>query len=87
MKDHAAWLKRLEGIAVPLGPTGEVVRFRHCPQCDGRGYFLINPFATSCGGFGGIANIAQCLTCLETKRYFNEHGVLPEPFAANGGAK
>ncbi len=63
---------------VPLDHNSLVVRLKGCPDCDGRGYFLINPFAMSDGGFGGIANKTQCLTCLDAQAYWNEHRRLPQ---------
>ncbi len=57
---------------------GNLVRLNGCPDCHGRGWFLINPFATGgSNGFGGIGNLCQCLTCLDSKAYWDQHGELP----------
>ena len=41
-----------------------VIRWRDCPDCEGRGWFLINPFATGGGnGVGGVGNACQCQSC------------------------
>jgi hypothetical protein len=64
----------------PVGLTydDQIVRLNGCPDCQGRGWFLINPFATGGGnGCGGIANLCQCLTCLDSKSYWDAHGELP----------
>lgn len=63
---------------VPLNSQSLVVKLYGCPDCQGRGYFLINPFAV--GGFdgaGGIGNKCQCQTCVSAQAYWNEHGKLP----------
>jgi hypothetical protein len=52
--------------AEPRGfqPSDKVLRWRDCPDCGGRGWFLINPFATGGGdGVGGLDNMRQCATC------------------------
>jgi len=74
---------------VGLNWNDNVVQMNGCPDCKGRGWFLINPFATGGGnGFGGIGNLTQCLTCLDCKAYWDEHGVLPpEVVAEMAGAK
>lgn len=62
----------------PKPITGDVVRMQGCPDCCGRGYFLINPFATGgSNGAGGAGNVTQCLTCLDCKAYWDIHGELP----------
>lgn len=61
-----------------FGPDDDVIRFTLCPDCDGRGYFLMEPFALRIGHW----NCCQCLTCLRAKKYFDEHGELPEDLAA-----
>ena len=56
-----------------------------CPACDGRGWFLINPFATGGGnGCGGDSNIKQCGTCLQA---YNHAEKDPEGFMASHGYK
>lgn len=41
-----------------------VVRWRDCPDCEGRGWFLINAFKTGgSNGAGGLQNMTQCKTC------------------------
>jgi hypothetical protein len=64
---------------VPLNIDDEVVRISTCPSCEGRGWFLINPFATGGqDGAGGLSNKCQCLTCVDAYAYFMEHRRLPE---------
>lgn len=66
-------------------PEGDLVTMEHCPHCGGRGYFLANPFATGgSNGCGGIANIRQCLTCLDCSIYYAEHGVCPAGYEQTG---
>ena len=63
---------------VPFRWDDLAVRLKGCPDCDGRGWFLIRPFATgSTNGLGGLGNMTQCLTCLDAHAYFNTHGTLP----------
>jgi hypothetical protein len=40
-----------------------VIKWRDCPDCSGRGWFLINPFATVPAPAGGIENMRQCPRC------------------------
>lgn len=62
----------------PFEPTDTVFKFKNCPDCDGRGWFLINPFATGGrDGSGGLGNKTQCLTCADAYAFFNAHGCLP----------
>lgn len=66
----------------PLKHSDTVVRMDGCPDCSGRGWFLINPFATGGpNGMGGIGNQMQCLTCLDCKTYYDQHGKLPPEIA------
>lgn len=73
----------------PSNPTGfrlsdAAIRMLGCPDCDGRGWFLINPFATGGpGGAGGFSNMCQCLTCLDSKRYYDAFGELPPSVVAD----
>jgi len=67
---------------VPFSPSDWVVKLRGCPDCGGRGWFLINPFRVSSGGAGGLYNVTQCKTCLRSKRHFDETGTLPEDVVA-----
>lgn len=56
-----------------------LVRLATCPSCKGRGWFLINPFATGgWNGLGGSRNLTQCLTCLDAHDYFVKHEKLPD---------
>jgi hypothetical protein len=67
----------------PPGDYEDVVRLKDCPTCNGRGWFLHNPFATGGGnGVGGLRNTRQCLTCLDCKAYWDKHGELPPEIAA-----
>ena len=65
-------IRRGAGERKPLEWNQEVIRFKDCPDCKGRGWFLINPF-----GQLGPANTCQCLTCLDSHDYFKQHGVVP----------
>lgn len=66
----------------PLSWGSKIVKMTGCPDCGGRGYFLINPFATGGGdGVGGPGNRTQCLTCLDSEAYFKKHGELPVEIA------
>lgn len=48
-----------------------VVKWKNCPDCNGRGWFLIRPFATGGGnGVGGIQNCRQCETCKNAHEQF-----------------
>jgi hypothetical protein len=58
-------------------PGDDVIKLRGCPDCKGRGWFLINPFATSPPPAGGIGNMCQCQTCASAKAYYDAHGCLP----------
>lgn len=56
----------------------DVVRLKDCPDCGGRGYYLITPFATGgSNGAGGLRNMCQCQTCADSKAYYLEYGELP----------
>lgn len=65
------------GDRQPLKPTDTVVRLSTCPDCDGRGYFLINPF----GQLGNASNRTQCSTCLAAHAFFEKTGKLPNGIA------
>lgn len=42
-----------------------VIRWRDCPHCCGRGWFLIRPFAIGgSNGAGGLSNMRQCQHCV-----------------------
>lgn len=70
--------------ARPSNPKGfenheNVIRWKDCPACEGRGWFLINPFATGGSNFcGGISNMCQCQMCLKAHEYWKETGELPD---------
>lgn len=63
---------------VGLQPTDNIVRWQNCPDCKGRGWYLIHPFKTSPWPAGGVENTCQCLTCVHAKKFYEEHG--REPF-------
>jgi len=64
-------------------PDDDVIKLKSCPDCQGRGWFLINPFAMGGGdGSGGIGNKTQCLTCLNSHTYYQAHGKLPDDVVA-----
>jgi hypothetical protein len=53
-------------------------KMANCPDCDGRGWFLINPFATGgSNGAGGIGNMSPCETCRRSEEYWRQHKCLP----------
>lgn len=63
---------------IPFGDS-RIVKMQGCPCCDGRGYFLFNPFAVGgTNGAGGPGNMRQCLTCLDCETFWNQHGRLPD---------
>lgn len=63
----------------PLRFDETIISLSTCPSCNGRGWFLINPFATGGrNGLGGIGNMTQCVTCLDTHAYFQKNGKLPD---------
>jgi len=70
--------------ARPANPEGfqpgqDVIRWKDCPACKGRGYFLINPFATGGDNFvGGISNLCQCQVCLKAHEYWAVTGEVPQ---------
>lgn len=45
-------------MRVPFKPGDVVVKWKDCPHCGGRGWFLVDPFKAS-----GAGNMAQCQTC------------------------
>jgi len=58
-----------------IAEAGGWVRWKDCPDCEGRGWFLINPFATGGGGgAGGAGNARQCQKCKTTHDYYKSHG-------------
>jgi hypothetical protein len=59
----------------PFSNGDMVVKLIDCPDCDGRGYFLINPFLDY--GLGSLDNMTQCLTCLDSKVYYDKFKRLP----------
>jgi hypothetical protein len=65
----------------PFKNTDDVIRMHDCPDCKGRGWFLINPFETSPWPSGGYENCCQCQTCVSAKAYWDQHGFLPEELA------
>lgn len=62
-----------------LEPNQDVIRWKDCPACKGRGWFLINPFAVGGSNFcGGISNMCQCQVCLEAHDHWKITGELPQ---------
>lgn len=55
----------------------DVIRWKDCPDCKGRGWFLIRPFETGGGGAGGPRNMTQCQLCKATHAFYMQHGRLP----------
>lgn len=62
----------------PLKPTDDVIKWSDCPDCEGRGWFLIQPFVSGGrNGAGGLDNMTQCQTCKKAYEYHQKHGELP----------
>lgn len=78
--------KLLRPMANPPKPFayGEnVVSFEYCPDCNGRGWFLIQPFMTGGGdGSGGYRNKTQCPTCKSASNHYEQFGCLPKDIEA-----
>jgi len=67
-----------------LRSTEDVTRLKGCPDCAGRGYYLIQPFKTGgSNGAGGLGNMCHCLTCVDSKAYWDEFGELPPSVVAD----
>ena len=56
------------------GSDDIIIRWRDCKRCNGRGWVMpiVHIFAEY------NKRYYQCKCCLETKRYFDKHGCLPE---------
>ena len=69
---------------VSLNYDDDVVRLKDCPDCGDRGYYLIHPFATGgSNGAGGLHNMCQCQTCVDSNAYWLEFGELPPSVVAD----
>lgn len=56
----------------------DCVQWKNCPTCTGRGWFLINPFATGgANGAGGLGNMRQCKHCEFALKFYEEHDKEP----------
>ena len=78
-------IRRGPGNRKPLGYGQQIVRLPSCPDCDGRGWFLINPFATGgSNGAGGPRNMCQCLTCYDSHEFWKQFGELPPELETKG---
>ncbi len=75
-----AFVRRGKGNPpVPIESQSDVICMKGCPDCGGRGWFLISPFKTGgTNGAGGLRNMTQCLTCLDASEYWGVHGTLPQ---------
>ena len=63
----------------PMEDGKEYPRLESCPDCKGRGWFFINPFATGgSNGAGGTGNMTPCQTCQWAYDFYQEHGKLPD---------
>lgn len=65
-----------EWAGIPLSHIHDnenLPRLPSCPDCKGRGYFC-NTWDVA---KASIVNMHQCKTCRDSKRYYDEHGVLP----------
>ncbi len=62
----------------PFEHNTEVTRFLGCPDCGGRGWFLIEPFRTGGSGAGGYSNMCKCLNCERVKAHVDKYGVMPK---------
>ena len=70
-------LRGMGNPPIPMTTQQEYICLKNCPSCDGRGWFLINPFATIPPPCGGIHNKTACLTCIDAHAYWKAHGELP----------
>ncbi|QDV26717.1 hypothetical protein Q31a_50960 [Aureliella helgolandensis] len=61
----------------PLNPGQQIVKLRGCPDCDSRGYFLLNPFIPNFRALLSFSNLTQCQTCLDCQTYWKLYGALP----------
>lgn len=62
----------------PLEVGDLVPHISTCPDCKGRGWFLIHPFATGgSNGAGGLSNMTQCQTCKRAHAVFEMTKHLP----------
>ncbi|QDV24416.1 hypothetical protein [Aureliella helgolandensis] len=71
----------------PLAQGAEIVKLRGCPDCDSRGYFLINPFIVRWESLLHFSNLTQCQTCLDCQTYWNLYNALPPEIVAELTAK
>jgi len=70
-------LERLEKAPVlHPGTDQEYAKLKGCPECDGRGWFCLDPFQEYNKRF------CRCPTCVEAEQYFKKHGELPEHIAS-----
>lgn len=60
-----------------MNKDDKVLRWQNCPRCDGRGYFLINPFIPRFADLTAPENLRQCETCLKAKAFWNQYGREP----------
>lgn len=67
--------------AKPIADGDTVIRWKDCPKCEGRGWFLIQPFMTGgTNGAGGISNMTQCQACVVALEYYASHNNSMEGF-------
>lgn len=68
----------------PIQYGADVPILKGCPDCGGRGYYLIQPFLSGgSNGAGGLRNMCHCQTCTDSKAYYLEHGELPPSVVAD----
>ena len=61
-----------------INPGEGIPRLLKCPECGGRGWFLINPFATGGSkGAGGSDKMPKCETVVRAKDFWDAKCVLP----------
>lgn len=83
-QDQRVVLRGRPAAPVGLNHGDDVIRLKGCPDCDGRGYFLIQPFVSGgSNGAGGLRNMCQCQTCADSQAYCMAYGELPPSVVAD----
>jgi hypothetical protein len=59
------------------GEDYEYPVLKGCPDCNGRGWIYENPFAEK-----WAKTTRACSTCWHAKKYFDQHGELPDDIAS-----
>lgn len=67
----------MSGVGMKAGD--QVVRFRNCLKCEGRGYFLIDAFIVDWSQLLMPSNLTQRPDCVAAHAFWQEHKRLPNP--------